>query len=161
MKGFKIANLITNIIAFLYAFSFCGLVGGLSILELFFGSMGKNDDAILEAVILLLSCSLIFIHGILLLVFGITSFRKWRDKPKKYLKTHLTLSSSGIAGTCLLFFLYFVNTTGAYDSRIFDIFLFRGEYLILGYTFFCALELILTILSHKTWKPAQEETLNA
>jgi hypothetical protein len=158
MKGFKIANLITNIIAFLYAFSFCGLVGGLSILELFFGSMGKNDDAILEAVILLLSCSLIYIHGFFLLVFGITSFKKWRDKPKKYLETHLTLSISGIAGTCLIFLLYFTNATGAYDSRIFDIFLFRGEYLILGYTFFCALELILTIPSHKTGNTKQAGT---
>ena len=88
MKGFKIANLITNIIAFVYAFSFCGLVG-----------------------------------------------------------------------TCLMFLLYFTNATGAYDSRIFDIFLFRGEYLILGYTFFCALELILTILSRTTGNTKQAETL--
>ena len=50
MKGFKIANLITNIIAFVYAFSFCGLIGGLSILELFFGSFGKDHELITEAI---------------------------------------------------------------------------------------------------------------
>ncbi len=57
-----------------------------------------------------------------------------------------------------MFLLYFTNATGAYDSWIFDIFLFRGEYLILGYTFFCALELILTIPSHKTENTKQAET---
>lgn len=159
MKGLKITNLITNIIAFLYAFSFCGLIGGLSILEFFFGSMGKNDDAIFEAVILLLSCSLIFIHGILLLTFSITAFAKWRDKPKEYLKAHLILSITGIAGTCLMFLLYFTSVRGTNDSRILDIFIFRGEYLILGYTVFCALELIFTILSHITGNPKQMETL--
>ncbi len=159
MKGFKIANLITNIIAFVYAFSFCGLIGGLSILELFFGSFGKDHELITEALVLFLSCGLIFFHGILLLALGITAFAKWRDDPKKYQKTHLILSITGIAGTGLMYLLYSTNSSGAYESHVFDLFRFRGEFLILGYTLFCAVELILTILSRTTGNTKQAETL--
>ena len=79
MKGFKITNLITNIIAFLYSFLFCGLIGGFSLLELFVGSWGKNDDAISESLILLLSSAVIILHGFLLVIFGGYAYSKWKN----------------------------------------------------------------------------------
>ena len=96
MKGFKITNLITNIIAFLYSFLFCGLIGGFSLLELFVGSWGKNDEAISESLILLLSSAVIILHGFLLVIFGGYAYSKWKNNPKPYLKCHLFLSISGI-----------------------------------------------------------------
>ena len=58
-----------------------------------------------------------------------------------------------------MYLLYSTNSSGAYESHVFDLFRFRGEFLILGYTLFCAVELILTILSRTTGNTKQAETL--
>ena len=150
MIGFKITNLITDILAFVYSFLFCGLVGGFSFLELFVGSWGKRDDFVTESFVLLLSCGLIIAHGFLLFLFGIISFAAWRKKPKPYLICHLIFSISGIVGTGLLCLLYHINATGSVDVTILSDFLLKGEVLFLIYVAFCALELLLTFLSHIT-----------
>ena len=150
MKGFKITNLIMNILMFLYSFTFTGLVGGFSLLEIFFGSWGRNEEAVSEAVILFFSSAVSILHGFLALIFGIVAFAAWRKKPKPYLITHLILSISGIigmGGMCLLYRLY---STGACDVMVLDNRLLRGEYLFLMYVALCVIEFLLAILSYVT-----------
>ena len=150
MVGFKITNLLTNIITCLYAFLFCGLVGGFSFLELFAGSWGKRDDFVTESFILLLASGFVILHGVLLFLFGLISFAAWRNKAKPYLLCHLIVSLIGMAGMGLFCLLYSVNSTGTVDVTILDGFLLRGEVLFLGYVAFCGLGLVLTLLSHFT-----------
>ena len=159
MKGFKITNLITNIIAFLYSFLFCGLIGGFSLLELFVGSWGKNDDAISESLILLLSSAVIILHGFLLVIFGGYAYSKWKNNPKPYLKCHLFLSISGIACMGILCLIYTSVVNGPGDTRILNDHFIKGEFLYLVYIALCALELLLTILSHITGNTKQVENL--
>ncbi|MBO4688038.1 MAG: hypothetical protein J5636_05950 [Clostridiales bacterium] len=148
MKGFKITNLIMNILMFLYAFAFTGLVGGFSLLEIFVGSWGRNEEAVSEAVVLFFSSAVIILHGFLALIFGIVAFAAWRKKPKPYLITHLSLSISGIIGMGGLCLLYRLYSTGACDVMVLDNRLLRGEYLFLMYVALCVIELLLAVIAY-------------
>ena len=152
MTGFKIINLITNILMSLYAFLYCGLVGGFSLLEAFFSSWGGNQEGITESIILLSTSGLMALHGFTILILGIVAFAAWRKKAKPYLICHLICAISGIAiigGLCLL---YSINATGACDVIVMGDHLLRGEVMILIYVALCVLELLLTLLAHVTRK---------
>lgn len=150
MVGFKITNLLTNAITFLYAFLFCGLVGGFSFLELFAGSWGSDNEFITESFILLLSSGFVVVHGFFFFILGIIAFAAWRNKPKSYLICNLICSIIGIVGMGLMCLLYSVYYTGSIDQTVLEEFPLRSEVLFLGYIALCGLGLVLTLLSHFT-----------
>ncbi|MBO4927489.1 MAG: hypothetical protein J5379_04475 [Clostridiales bacterium] len=151
MTGFKITNLITDIFMFIYSFVFCGLVGGFSLFELFIGSWGRENKAVSEALILLVSSGMIIIHGFLALVFGIIAYSAWRKKAKPYLICNLIITISGILGMGGACLLYSLNATGGADVTLLNN-LVRGEVFFLIYVGICVLGLVLTLLSHLTGK---------